>query len=153
MKTRVALLAVVLAVVAVTLLLVFIRRPAPRPQVASPPPAPRPIAPQASTPEAVVVAYLEALQREDFATAYELLSGGSQEAHPYEEFVSQCEQGGATSYDLSAALEAVMTEPDHRATVTIPLVEDPAEATFTAVREEGGWRVVYIGGAPWFPYP
>jgi hypothetical protein len=37
--------------------------------------------------------------------------------------------------------------------VSVPVEEDPAEAAFTAVREEGRWKVVYIGGAPWFPYP
>lgn len=151
MKTLLALVAVVLAAVAVVF--VFIRYTAPKVDTSSPPPPPAATMPPPSTPQAVVVAYLEALERGDFAVAHGHLSADSREAHPYEDFVSQCEQGGATAYDLAAALEAVTTEPDGRATVIVPLIEDPAEATFTTVLEEGGWRVVFIGGAPWFPYP
>ncbi|MDH4178952.1 MAG: hypothetical protein OEV33_00460, partial [Armatimonadota bacterium] len=40
-----------------------------------------------------------------------------------------------------------------RVTVTVSMLWDPAEASFTTVRQDGAWRVVFIEGKPWFPYP
>jgi hypothetical protein len=147
MKTRLAVILILAAVAVVAI--VLIRFPAPEstpPPSAVPPPAPAP-----SSAREAVVAYLEALYRKDFRAAYEHLSAGSQEAHPYDEFLKLCEKGEATNFDLAAAEE--LRGEDGRVVVTVPLVEDPAEAGFTMVNEDGRWKVVFTTGVPWFPYP
>ena len=106
---------------------------------------------RAATPVEAVVVYVEALYRKDYGTAYGCLSADSQEAHPYEGFLARAETGEATNFDLAAAQAG--EEVAGRVIVRVPLVEDPAEAGFTTVREGGNWRVVFIGGEPWFPYP
>jgi len=151
MKTRLAFILVVLALLASALLLVWIFNREPPPPDRYPPlevPKPRPLA---ASPREAVVAYMEALYRRDFRAAYEYLSARSKETHPYEEFAGLCEGGEATNYDLAGAQQ----EPPAggHVTVTVPLVEDPATAGFTTVREDDDWKVIFIGGAPWFPYP
>ena len=150
MKTRVAIILMVVAIAAVVF--VIVRFPGPERPVPVPEPAPppKPVV-QAATPVEAVVLYVEALYRKDYETAYGCLSAESQDAHPYEEFLGRAETGEATNLDLAAA--EVGEEVDGRVTVRVPLVEDPAEAGFTTVREGGNWRVVFIGGEPWFPYP
>jgi len=153
MKTRLALIAVVLAVAAVAF--VIIRYPPPKPTAVR---KPRPAAASpAGTPRAVVVAYLQALERKDFPAAYKYLSVRSREVHPYQEFAAQCENSAGPSYDLAAAREVppVPEAPVTRdqAAVVVPLVEDPAEPSFTTVMEDNEWKVVFIGGVPWSPYP
>jgi hypothetical protein len=147
MKTRLAVILVLAAAVAVTVALLIFPTPAPVPPVApvSPPP------PGPASPAEVVVAYLQALEQGASRAAYDYLSSESQRTHPYESFVEQCESGSGTEFELSSAREA--PEEDGRVLVTISLAEDPAEGSFTTVEETGGWRVVFIGGAPWFPYP
>ena len=98
-----------------------------------------------------VIPIIQALYREDYRRAYELLSARSQAAHPYDDFVKRAESGGSANLDLEAAKAG--EEAEGSVVVTVPIVEDPAEAAFTTVREGGGWRVVYLGGAPVFPYP
>ena len=147
MKTRLAVILILAAAVVVAI--VLIRFPAP--ESTPPPSAVRPPAPVPSTAREAVVAYLEALYRKDFRAAYEHLSSGSREAHPYDEFLKLCEKGEATNFDLAAAEEGPVEEG--RVVVTVPLVEDPAEAGFTMVNEEGRWKVVFTTGVPWFPYP
>jgi hypothetical protein len=56
-----------------------------------------------------------------------------------------------TSFDVSGATEG--PEEDGRVVVSVPLLEDPAQAGFTTVKEGAGWKVVYLSGVPWFPYP
>jgi hypothetical protein len=148
MKTRLAVILVLIAVLALAAAL-LVRSQGPRP---SPPagPSPPPETP-ALAPSAVVVGYLEALYRKDFSKAYSYLSAGSREAHPYDEFLSLCEKGEATNYDLASARE--LPAEGGRVTVAVPLVEDPAEAAFTTVEEAGSWKVVFTNGVPWFPYP
>jgi hypothetical protein len=124
------------------------RHPPPPPVVL---PAPPPPVTSAASPREAVVSYLEALDRRDHRAAYAYLSAASRQAHPYQEFLKLCEKGEATGYDVAAARE--LTAGEGRATVMIPLIEDPAEASFATVHEEGGWVVVFTGGAPWFPYP
>jgi hypothetical protein len=151
MKRRLTLILAGLAACLLILAVVgLMTRQPPQPPAPAPAPTPGPDA-AASTPREAVVSYLEALYRKDFEMAYAYLSAGSREAHPFREFAERCESGEATNFDLAAAEAG--PEEEGRATVTVPLVEDPAEAGFTTVREQGGWRVVYIGGAPWFPYP
>jgi len=150
MKARLAVILVVVAIAAVVLAVLWFpaaRRPA------APSPAPVPQRPQtgAATAREAVVRYIEALSRKDFRAAHELLSARSKEAHPFEEFAARAEAGGGPSLDLAGAREG--EEQGGRIVVSVPVAEDPAEAAFTTVREEGGWRVVYLGGAPWFPYP
>jgi len=150
MKTRVAIILMVVALVAVAF--VIVRFPGPKrpvsPPASAPPPKP---AARAATPVEAVVVYVEALYRKDYETAYGCLSAESQEAHPYERFLARAETGEATNFDLAAAEAG--EEVEGRVTVRVPLVEDPAEAGFTTVREGENWRVVFIGGEPWFPYP
>ena len=152
MKTRLALIAVLLAVAAVAFMLV--RCPTPKPP---PPPRPQPEPPPPSTPQAVVVAYIQALEQRDFPAAYRHLSARSRELHPYQGFAAQCEKGAGPTYDLTAARLLPPTAPqpagEDQATVIVPLLEDPAEPSFTTVREDAAWKVVFIGGLPWSPYP
>lgn len=150
MKTRVALVIGLLVVVAALFLIIGLPRTKPLSPPAPPEPTPAPV-PAAETPVEAVIAYLEAIYRKDFAAAYEHLSARSREEHPYDDFLRLCEKGEATSFDLAAA-EAGPVE-NGRAMVRVPMVEDPAEWGFPTVEEDDGWRVVFIGGAPWFPYP
>ena len=150
MKTRVAVILIVVALAVVAF--VIVRFPGPErpvsPPVSAPPPKP---VVRAATPVEAVVVYIEALYRRDYETAYGCLSDASQGVHPYEDFLRRAETGEATNLDLAAA--EVGEEVEGRVTVRVPLVEDPAEAGFTTVREGENWRVVFIGGEPWFPYP
>jgi len=144
-KTRVALLLLLLAAVLVVLAIVKFPRPAP---------TVRPAAPQAApqiTPAQVVVRYLEALDRKDFRAAYSHLSAASRQAHPYDDFVALAEKSGSPSYDLSAVLE----KPGEagQTTVTVPLTEDPAEHGFSLLKEQNAWKLVFMGGVPSSPYP
>jgi hypothetical protein len=149
MRTRLAVILIVVAIVAVAF--VVIRFPAPRrPATPAPAPAPKPQA-AAATPRDAVVRYVGALYKKDFQAAYELLSTQSRQVHPYDEFAQLAQSGGTTSLDVSGAQEG--PETNGRVVVSVPVEEDPAEAGFTTVKEAGGWKVVYIGGAPWFPYP
>jgi len=147
MKTRLAVILVLAVVLAAAVALLVFRPTAPGPPVAPAPPPP----PVRASPTEVVVAYLQALDQGDLGAAYGYLSSESQRAHPYERFVEQCQSGSGTEFELSGAKET--PGEDGRVVVTIPLVEDPAEGSFTTVEETEGWRVVFIGGAPWFPYP
>jgi hypothetical protein len=138
-----------------SLVILRLRRAIAQPRPAPPPPVARrlsdpPMAPAASPREAVV-SYLEALDRGDHRNAYACLSAASRQAHPYQEFLKLCEKGEATGHDVAAARE--LPAGEDRVTVMIPLAEDPAEASFVTAREAGGWVVIFIGGAPWFPYP
>jgi hypothetical protein len=119
-----------------------------RAQLAPAPPRPAPVA--QPSPREVVTSYVEALHRKDYRAAYALLSARSQQLHPYEGFVKLAESAGAADLDLGAAREG--EEKDGRVVVSVPIVEDPAEAAFTMVRESGRWKVVFIGGLPLFPY-
>ena len=150
MKTRVAAILVLVAVIVVAV--IIIKFPSPKAPSAEPPAAPAtpPPTPAAGTPTEVVVSYLEALYGDDFVTAYGLLSEASREAHSQEDFVELCERGAATSYDLESVREG--SPEGDRVIVNVPLVEDPAEAGFVTVDEDGAWKVVFIHGAPWFPY-
>jgi len=150
MKTRVAVILMVVALAAVAF--VIVRFPGPKRPVSPPAPAPipKPVV-SAATPVEAVVLYVEALYRKDYETAYGCLSAASQGVHPYEEFLGRAETGEAANLDLAAA--EVGEEVGGRVMVRVPLVEDPAEAGFTTVREGENWRVVFIGGEPWFPYP
>jgi hypothetical protein len=147
MKVRLALLLLMIA--AALIAVAILRFPSVRPP-ASParPPSPPPQKTESSA-QQLVLGYLESLNKKDFRAAYSQLSKASQQAHTYEDFTSLAEKSGVPNYDLSAAREK--TEGD-RASVTVPLAEDPAEATFTMVREDGAWKVVFIGGVPAFPY-
>jgi hypothetical protein len=149
MKVRLALFLVLVA--AAVIAVAVWRFPGPRPPAR--PVAPRPSAPaKPSTPAPEAVqAYLQALGKKNFRAAYGRLSQASQQAHSYQDFVARCEKSGVPSYDLAQAKE----KPGEggRAVVTVPIAEDVAEADFTLVAEGGEWKVVFIGGAPSFPYP
>jgi hypothetical protein len=154
MKARVAIALFVLILAA--LVFIYVRYSGPESPPLPPPPAPSPAPPPvpdgaATTPEEAVVLYVDALYRKDFEEAYERLSSESREAHSYEEFLERAETGEATNYDLGAAEAG--EEIDGRVIVTVPLVEDPASGGFTTVKEDGDWKVIFIGGEPWFPYP
>jgi hypothetical protein len=153
MKTWVSIILVLAALVLVTFALLrypAYHRPA---EAVTPPealPASEPVV-GAATPNEAVVAYVEALNRKDYRAAWEDLSQKSKETHPYDEFVDRAETGQSTDLDLAAATEG--KEHNGQVIVTVPMVEDPAEAAFTTVEEPSGWKVIYIGGEPWFPYP
>jgi hypothetical protein len=150
MKARLAVILIVVAVAAVAFAVLWF--PSAR-RSAAPSLAPVPQRPQtgAATAREAVVRYVEALYRKDFRAAHDLLSARSKEAHPFNDFAARAEAAGGPSLDLAAAREG--KEENGRVVVSVPVEEDPAEAAFTTVREEGRWKVVYIGGAPWFPYP
>jgi len=150
MKTRVAAILVLVAVIVVAV--IIIKFPSPQAPSSEPPagPATPPPTPAAGTPTEAVVSYLEALYGDDFLTAYGLLSEASREAHSQEEFVELCERGAVTNYDLESVREG--SPEGNRVIVNVPLAEDPAEAGFVTVEEDGDWKVVFISGAPWFPY-
>lgn len=150
MKKRLALILVLAAAVAAAVLVFSFRAP----KLTPPPPVAVPVPEHHSpalTPREAVGVYLEALHKEDFRAAYEYLSADSREAHPYDEFAQLCGKSRGPTYDLASAQEH--PAEDDRVTVTVPLAEDPARAGFTTVREDDGWKVVFIGGAPWQPYP
>jgi len=147
MRTRLAWLLLLVAVVVIAV--VILRYPAARPTRPVPPVAgPGPVA---GGPCEVVRVYLTALEERDYRRAYELLSSDSQAERPYREFVSLCEGAGFPSLDVEAAQEK--PSADDRAIVVVPMVEDPAEAGFTLVKEGGVWKIVFMKGSPWFPYP
>ncbi len=148
MKARVAVLLIVVAVAVV--IFVVLRYPGVKRPSPAKPATPAPAVKQALTPREAVTWYVEALYRADYKSAYERLSARSRELHPYEEFVRLAESGEATDLDLTQATEG--PEKEGRVVVNVPIPEDPAEASFTTVREEGDWKVVFLGGAPWFPY-
>lgn len=150
MKTRVAAVLVLVAVIVVAV--IVIKFPSPRAPSTEPTTVPEPPpTPADGTPTEAVVSYLEALYGDEFLTAYGLLSEASREAHSQEEFVELCERGTVTNYDLESVREG--SPEGNRVVVNVPLVEDPAEAGFVTVEEDGDWKVVFISGAPWFPYP
>jgi hypothetical protein len=149
MRAALALVLLVVAVGAVLLALHYF-------PAASGPPSPsrtvptRPAPQRVQTPVQVVTAYLQALERRDYRKAFDLLSADSRQLHPYDDFVARAEKGGTTDYDVAKAAE----EPGegNSIVVAVPMVEDPAKAGFPLVKEEGVWKVVFIGGSPTFPY-
>ncbi len=146
MKARVALLIVVAALAAVVWAIVKFPSAKPPPK----PPLPKPAS---AAPLEVVQDYLSALERKDYDAAYGLLSKESQKVHSRDEFAALAEKYAAPSLDAAAAVEQ-SAEPG-RAVVMVPMVEDPATSSFTLVKEEGEWRILFRnqGGSPWFPYP
>jgi hypothetical protein len=151
MKTRLVLIFVlVAAAAAAAIAIILVRRPKPPDPLTVPAPPPQQQA-QAATPSEAVVGYLQALSESDFGAAYEHLSAASRSAHSYEEFAALCEESKGPSLDLESVAEHP-TDAD-RVTVTVSVLWDPAEASFSTVREDGAWRVVFIEGRPWFPYP
>jgi len=149
MKARAAVILIVVAVAAVAF--VVMRYPGAKGKAPAAP-SPRPTAvKRAATPREAVTRYVESLYQKDFRSAYERLSARSREAHPYERFVKLAQSGEATDLDLAEATQG--EEQNGRVVVSVPITEDPAEAAFTTVKEDGDWKVVFIGGAPWFPYP
>jgi len=152
MKTRVAVVLIVVALAVVVFAVIrYPRASRPAPVAPAPPPAVSAPDVTAASPTEAVVLYVEALYRKDYEEAWEYLSPASRQAHPLEDFVQRAETGEATNFDLAAAEAG--SEKGNRVLVTVPLVEDPASAGFTTEKEGEGWKVVYIGGEPWFPYP
>lgn len=151
MKTRLVLILVLLvAVAAATTVIIKLRAPKPT----SPPPAPATPAqqqPDAAAPLDAVAAYLDALAGDDFGVAYQYLSAESRAAHTYDEFAALCAERKGPSLDVTAAQQH--REDEGRVTVAVPMLDEPGEAGFTTVREQGSWRVVFVQGSPWFPYP
>jgi hypothetical protein len=145
MRARLALLVLVAAALVIVALIWL---PSGRRPAAPPRPRPRPVA--ASAKQAAVT-YLGALRKRDWRAAYALLSADSQAAHPMSEFAAACEKAGAPSLDVAAAEEK--QAKGGAVTVVVPMVEDPANAAISMVMEKGEWRVVFIKGSPWFPYP
>jgi hypothetical protein len=64
--------------------------------------------------------------------------------------VQQCQQG--TSQPDLAAVKKVRSGESGQMIVTVPMLEDPAEASFTVLQEAKGWRIVFLKGTPDFPY-
>ena len=117
-----------------------------------PPPPPPPAATLPKTEEAkdAVVAYLKALGDGRYRAAYKLLSEESRAAHSYEQFATQARRVHI-SYDLAAITHLRRRDAGH-VTITVPQAEDPAPGAFETVWEDGQWRVIFLGGNPWFPY-
>jgi len=148
MKAAIAVVLVVIAVAVVALALYYFpAAPSPtRAKAGTGRPAPR----FQSAPTEVVAAYLQDLESKDYRHAYDTLSAASRRVHPYDDFVSRAEKAGLPDYDSAKAREE--PESANVVTVVLPLREDPATAGFHLVKEEGAWKVVFIGGVPAFPY-
>ncbi len=153
MKTRLALILVLLAAVAaVAIAVVTLRRPKPTPPLPVPTtPTHQQPEPEAAEPLDAVAGYLNALESDDFGEAYRYLSAESRVAHTYDEFAALCAERKGPSLDVTAARQH--REDEGRVTVAVPMLDEPGEAGFTTVRERGSWRVVFVQGSPWFPYP
>ena len=147
MRARLAIVLLLIAIglVLAVVFLVPVERPALQPT--------RPTSPKIAIepPTEVAMSYLSALEAKSYQTAYGYLSRDSKRKHPYDEFASLCETKGITAYDVRTAREE--RGEDGSVTVAVQLKEDVATAGFRMVREEGGWRVVFIGGIPSYPYP
>lgn len=146
MRTWLCLFLLLVAIAAVVL--VVLKFPANTPPPPAPPqPKPKPVA----SPREVVQSYLKALEKQDYRAAYGLLSAESRTQRSYDEFAALCQKAGAPSLDAAAGVE----QPGKagRMVVLVPMVEDPAAASFNLTREEGEWRIVFTTGSPWFPYP
>ncbi len=121
----------------------------------TPAPTSTPTAPPAPTPSpnqvalTAVSAYVTALEKHDFAAAYELLSTDSQSKHSRASFEKQANRGEMPSYDLTTARILSLSGDD--ALVEVHLADDPATHGFTMHRERGAWKVVYWGGTPDWP--
>jgi len=124
-----------------------------------PPPTPTPPAPApvVETPEqaaqagkSAVVAYLTHLEKGEYQAAHALLTAESQAEHPYEEFAEQAKESWPLYETDGASAKATAKE---RVVVSVPMVEDPARIPIVASKEQGKWRVVYLKGRPWTPYP
>jgi len=146
-RTRLGVFLLLVAIAA--LVWVVLRFPAAKPPPTPAPPQPRPKS--VASPREVVQGYLRALEKQDYRAAYELLSAGSRQQRSYDEFAALCQKAGGPSLDAAAAVE----QPGKagRMVVLVPMVEDPAAASFNLTREEGEWRIVFTTGSPWFPYP
>jgi hypothetical protein len=96
-----------------------------------------------------VSAYITALEKHDYATAYDLLSADSQSKHSRASFEQQAKKGEMPSYDLKSA--HVLSMKGNDALVEVRMTEDPATHGFTMHREGGSWKVVYWGGTPDWP--
>ena len=151
MKTRLVLILVLLvAVAAATTAIIKLRAPKPTfPPSARTNPAQQ--QPEAAAPLDAVAGYLNALASDDFGVAYQYLSAESRAAHTYDEFAALCAERKGPSLDVAAARQH--REDEDRVTVAVPMLDEPGEAGFTTVREQGSWRVVFVQGSPWFPYP
>ena len=126
MKTRLVLILVLLvAVAAATTAIIKLRAPKPTPRPSAPT-TPAQQQPEAAAPLDAVAAYLNAL-------------------------AALCAERKGPSLDVAAAREH--RDDEDRVTVAVPMLDEPGEAGFTTVREQGSWRVVFVQGSPWFPYP
>jgi hypothetical protein len=99
----------------------------------------------------VVIDYLQALYKNDFTRAYDLLSEASRQAHPLEEFGKASRQAQVV-YDLERAwTEKVVAD---RGEVIVPFSqgEEPGGKAFSLVKEKGSWKIVYNVGTPFSPY-
>ncbi len=147
MRTRLGVFLLLVAVAA--LAWVVLKFPAAKPPPPAAPAQPRPKS--IASPRQVVQAYLKALEKQDYRAAYDLLSAESRKQRSYDEFAALCQKAGRPSLDAAAAVE----QPGRAGLVVVlvPMVEDPAAASFNLTREEGEWRIVFTTGSPWFPYP
>jgi len=119
------------------------------PTVSGTPPAP-PVESEETQAARALVSYLRAVYEPDYERAYDFLSAASRRKHSLEEFADACRQG-VTDFDLSAP--PTTERKDGAIAATLPLAEEPGAHSFLIVREEGGWKVVYLSGRPTFPYP
>jgi hypothetical protein len=151
MKTRLVLILVLLVAVAAATTAIFkLRAPKPTPRPSAPT-TPAQQQPEAAAPLDAVAGYLNALASDGFGVAYQYLSAESRAAHTYDEFAALCAERTGPSLDVAAARQH--REGEDRVTVAVPILDEPGEAGFTTVREQGSWRVVFVQGSPWFPYP
>jgi phage/plasmid primase-like uncharacterized protein len=96
-----------------------------------------------------VSAYVTALQKGDYNTAYGMLSRDSQSLHTAASFEQQGKKG-MPLYDLQKATATITGET---ALVEVQQLEDPATHGFQLVRENDAWKIVYRGGIPGSPDP
>ncbi|MHB9134529.1 MAG: nuclear transport factor 2 family protein [Armatimonadota bacterium] len=95
-----------------------------------------------------VTDYVKALEANNYAAAYDLLSRDSQSRHSRADFEQKGKQG-MPQYDFKTA-KATVT--GNTAKVEVTQLEEPASHGFHLVREGKTWKIVYRGGSPGSPY-
>lgn len=98
--------------------------------------------------------YLKALSQDnshapDYDAAYNLLSRDSQSMHTRASFEADANRQGIPNFALNTAFTTVKND---NATVVLKSPdEDAMTHGFDLVREDGHWKIVYLGGGPGMP--
>ncbi|MBI5148672.1 hypothetical protein HZA33_03255 [Candidatus Pacearchaeota archaeon] len=104
-----------------------------------------------------VKGYLSAIYRDDYKTAYEMLSSESRKQHSYDDFVN-ANKKGITDYDIKSRK---VKKARNEWNVSLNLAEDPASWSFSVKEEKAKdkkgnnikeMKIIWHSGLPTFPY-